>query len=101
MKRVKGCLNSECTEYRKTYFKETDVFCAKCGEKLNYICKHNECFKQIPDDVQEEYCQLHIAERQDKKEKHLKTALKVGGGVLAGVVAAAGVLKAISDRTKR
>jgi predicted amidophosphoribosyltransferase len=35
MKRVKACLNSECSECKKTYYKATDEFCVKCGSKLN------------------------------------------------------------------
>ena len=83
MKRVKGCLNCECNEYKKTYYKESDEFCVKCGTKLNYVCKHSKCFKQIPDDVRETYCPVHIAERKDKKEKRVEAAKNVGGGVLA------------------
>ena len=40
MKRVKACLNSECSECKKTYYKATDEFCVKCGSKLSYVCKH-------------------------------------------------------------
>ncbi len=78
MKRVKACLNSQCVEYRKTYYKETDVYCVKCGNKLNYVCKHYKCYKQIPDDVDEQYCPIHLAEREDKIEKRKETAKKVG-----------------------
>ena len=53
MKRVKGCLNSKCVEYKKTYYKESDEYCVKCGTKLSYVCKHPKCFKQIPDNVKE------------------------------------------------
>ena len=69
MKRVKGCLNSNCDEYKKTYYKVSDEYCVKCGTKLSYVCKHHKCFKQIPDDIKEIYCPVHIAERKDKKEK--------------------------------
>ena len=40
MKRVKGCLNNKCVEYKKTYYKESDEYCVKCGTKLSYVCKH-------------------------------------------------------------
>ena len=82
MKKVKGCLNNSCSEYKKTYYKETDEYCVKCGTRLSYVCKHKKCFKQIPDDIKEVYCPIHIAEKQDKKEKRGDTLKKVGGGVL-------------------
>ena len=83
MKRVKGCLNSNCKEYRKTYYKESDEYCVICGTKLSYVCKHPKCFKQIPDNVKEAYCPIHIEDRKDRKEKRVNTLKKVGGGVLA------------------
>ena len=69
MKRVKGCLNSECSEYKKTYFKASDENCMICGSKLSYVCKYPECFKAISDDTKECYCPIHIAERKDKKKE--------------------------------
>lgn len=101
MKRVKGCLNSNCKEHKKTYYKESDEYCVKCGTKLSYVCKHPKCFKQIPDDVKENYCPVHIAERKDKKEKRGETAKKIGGGLLAvgGLVVTVG--KAAIDIAKK
>ena len=100
MKRVKGCLNKTCSEYHKTYYKENEEHCAKCGTKLSYVCKHPECFKQIPDNVMEKYCPVHLAEKQDKKEKQIKFAAKVGGGLLALGAAFIGVIKALGDISK-
>ena len=101
MKRVKGCLNSNCKEYRKTYYKESDEYCVKCGTKLSYVCKHPKCFKQIPDNVKETYCPVHIAERKDMKEKCGNALKKVGGGALAvgGLVLTVG--KAAIDISKK
>ena len=59
MKRVKACLNSECSECKKTYYKATDEFCVKCGSKLSYVCKHKNCFKALPDDSKEILCPVH------------------------------------------
>ena len=101
MKRVKGCLNSNCKEQKKTYYKESDEYCVKCGTKLSYVCKHPKCFKQIPDDVKENYCHVHIAERKDKKEKRGETVKKIGGGILAGVGVVVTVGKAAIDIAKK
>ena len=101
MKRVKACLNSSCTEYQKTYYKESDEYCEKCGAKLSYVCKHPKCFKQIPDDVKENYCPVHKAERQDKKEKRVKTVKRIGGGILAAVTLTITAGKAAIDFVKK
>ena len=51
--------------------------------------------------MQEKYCPIHIAERQDKKEKAGDTVKKVGGGLLAfgGLVVTVG--KAAIDIAKK
>ena len=101
MKRVKGCLNSNCDEYKKTYYKVSDEYCVKCGTKLSYVCKHHKCFKQIPDDIKEIYCPVHIAERKDKKEKLHDVVKKIGGGAAAfgTFILAAG--KIVNDSLKK
>ena len=101
MKRVKGCLNNKCVEYKKTYYKESDEYCVKCGTKLSYVCKHPKCFKQLPDNVKEKYCPVHLAEREDKKEKRGDTAKKVGGGVLAAFGVAVTVGKTVVDVVRK
>ena len=98
MKRVKGCLNSNCNEYKKTYYKESDEHCVKCGAKLSYVCQHPKCFKQLTDDTQERFCLLHIEERKDKKDKQIENIKKVSNGILAvGSVAIAVAGKAVVD----
>ena len=101
MKRVKGCLNSSCTEYRKTYFEESDEYCSKCGSKLSYVCKHPKCFKQLPDNGIENICEFHRAEKKDKKDKRNKTLKKIGEGIGMGVVIIGGIAKAVLDITKK
>lgn len=95
MKRVKGCLNSSCKEYKKTYYKESEETCPKCGTKLSYVCKHPKCFKQIPDNVREQYCPVHLAEKQDKKEKLTDKVVKVCKGSVVGIVTIVGVTKTV------
>ena len=101
MKRVKGCLNSECSEYKKTYFKASDENCMICGSKLSYVCKYPECFKAISDDTKECYCPIHIAERKDKKDKREGMAKKVGGGLIAFGGVADAIGKVMADITKK
>lgn len=78
MKRVKGCLNSTCSEYRKTYFKASNDICPKCGAELSCVCKHHGCFKQLPIDSKEKLCPIHLAEKQDSKDKLWDGVKKVG-----------------------
>lgn len=101
MKRVKGCLNSCCTEHKKKYYKESDEYCVKCGSKLGYVCKHSKCFKQLPDNTKEKYCPIHLAERKDKKEKTGDAIKKIGGTIVAVGVTAAGIGKAVFDIIKK
>lgn len=93
MKRVKACLNIECKDCKKSYHKECDDYCAKCGSKLYYVCKHPKCFKVIPDDVQENYCPTHLAERKDNRDKVVAGAVKVGSTLLAAVPVVGGIVR--------
>ena len=101
MKRAKGCLNSACTEYKKTYYKKSDEYCDKCGTKLNYVCQHPNCFKLIPDDTNEKFCPVHIAERQDKKQQLKESLEKIGSRILAAGVLAISVSKAAIDIVRK
>ena len=99
MKRVKGCLNNDCSEYtKKRLYKESDNFCVKCGSKLNFVCK--DCFKQLPDDGKEKYCLLHLAEREGKEVTPKKIVAGVVGAVGAVGVAVAPVAKFIKNIKK-
>ena len=101
MKRFKGCLNSECSEYRTRYFAESDEYCVKCGSKLSYVCKHSGCFKRIPDEMQEKYCPIHIAERRDTREKIWDGVKKVGAAVGTICVTVAAVLAGTEHSKKK
>lgn len=101
MKRVKGCLNNNCIEYKKTYYKKSDEYCVKCGAKLSYVCMHHKCFKQIPDNIEETYCPVHLAERKDKKEKRDNVLKKVVNGVAVVGVGVVTITKAVVDITKK
>lgn len=100
-KRIKGCLNCNCEDYKKTQYKETDELCAKCGTKLSYVCKNKKCFKQIPDDAKEAYCPNHIAERKDKRDENWGKAKKVLGFAVAIGAAAVGGKSAFDNIGKK
>ena len=47
-KRIKGCYNLTCKNYRKEVkFKQTDNYCPNCGKELVYVCA--SCFEKIED----------------------------------------------------
>ena len=96
MKRVKACLNLMCDEYKKGYYKETDKYCIQCGHKLSYVCRKRGCYKLMPEDCTDLYCPTHQAEKDDANDRRKDAAMKVGGGVLAAVATAAGVVKTVA-----
>ncbi len=101
MKRVKACLNENCPEFRKRYFKASDEYCLKCGQKLHFVCKAPHCFKAIPDDKHVAYCIIHQEEKKDKKDRRMKKLVKVGGSIVASVTVIAGSVKTAADLIKK
>lgn len=100
MKKVKACLNSECSECKKTYYKATDEFCVKCGSRLSYVCKHKNCFKALPDDSKDVLCPVHLAEKKDREEKVKDGLMKVGTGIVAAAGFVISVVGAINNNNK-
>lgn len=98
-KRIKGCLNCNCEDYKKTQYKETDELCAKCGTKLSYVCK--DCFKYIPEDSKEAYCPTHSSERKDKRDENWGKAKKVFGFVAGIGIAVIGGKSAFDNIGKK
>ena len=101
MKRLKACLNEKCPTYRKSYYKASDEYCVKCGQKLSFVCRAHKCFKPIPDDKHVAYCIIHQEERKDKKDNRINRAAKIGGGIVAGAGFFAGSVKTIMDVVKK
>ncbi len=88
MARVKGCINEECTAFKKKItYGESEGYCSKCGNPIVYVCK--KCY--TPLDEKGKYCAFHQAEREDKKVHAKKVIVEVGGTIggviVAGVVA--------------
>lgn len=96
---VKGCVNEKCVANRKkTHYKKADEYCTKCGEKLQYVCA--DCFTVLPNNKMK-YCDLCMAKRSDKKDKAIKSAEKVGTGILAVAGLAVSIGKAGIDIIKK
>lgn len=73
-KRVKGCYNLTCKNYRKEVkFKQADNFCPNCGKELVYVCA--SCFEKIEDmGATVRFCKECESKRAEKKEK-IKTGV--------------------------
>ena len=85
MGRIKVCANEPCEAYKKkNAYKDSEVFCSKCGSPLVYVCK--DCYTQLPNDT-DKYCVRCLAKQDDRKD----TAKKIVG-VGFGVIAVASVI---------
>ena len=87
MRKVKGCVNTECQMFRKKYFKKRDRICPCCGEELLFVCRARGCFKPLPPYERSAYCAVHAAEIKDRRVKFWKVFFVVGGGLTAGLSA--------------
>lgn len=95
MGKIKGCGNESCEAHKKkNTYKESEIFCSKCGSPLVYVCK--DCYTQMPDDT-EKYCVRCLAKHKDRINK----AKNIGGSVLAfgGVILTYG--KKVLDVAKK
>jgi len=96
-KRVKGCYNLTCKNYRKEVkFKSTDNFCPNCGKELVYVCA--DCFEKIEDMGPEVRLCKECEEKKAAKKEAIKTgvdkAKKLAG---KGVAVAPAVIKYAKD----
>jgi len=83
MGRVKGCVNDSCSAHQKhVKYKEDESYCSICGEPLAYVCR--DCYTPLPN-AKEKYCVRCRAVRDDRRDKVMKKAAKIGTGVVAGV----------------
>lgn len=83
MKKVKACVNPNCSEYGKLIpFNSENTFCTSCGGKLIHVCK--EC-KTILASNKKVYCELCT-----EKHSNIKNKIAIAAGA-AMAVAAIGV----------
>jgi hypothetical protein len=85
---VKGCINPKCVANQKRIaYKKADNSCAKCGNKLYYVCR--KCYTQLPDDSKK-YCVRCLAGKKDRKDSIKDNVLKIGGVLATFAVIAVG-----------
>lgn len=99
MKGFKGCINPECSAYKKrTKYKKADEYCLKCGNPLSFVC--SDCWKPL-EDGKERYCISCTAEKEQKHAEKMDMIKNVGGKAVAvvGAVAVA-VPNVIKDTDK-
>lgn len=79
-KRVKGCYNLTCKNYRKEVkFKQIDNYCPNCGKELVYVCA--DCFEKIEDMGTE----VRLCKACDDKHKAKIEAIKSGVDKAKGI----------------
>lgn len=96
-KRVKGCYNLTCKNYRKEVkFKVTDNFCSNCGKELVFVCA--DCFEKIEDMGPEvRLCKECEAKRAAKKETVKAGIDKAKGLAVKGVELAPAAIGLVKD----
>lgn len=95
-KRVKGCYNLTCKNYRKEVkFKVTDNYCPNCGKELVFVCA--DCFEKIEDMGPEvklcKECEAKKAAKKEKIKAGVDTAKKIAGKGIELAPAAIGLVK--------
>ena len=95
-KRVKGCYNLTCKNYRKEVkFKVTDNYCPNCGKELIFVCA--DCFEKIEDMGPEvklcKECEAKKAAKKEKIKAGVDTAKKIAGKGVELAPAAIGLVK--------
>ena len=82
--RKKACPNEGCKTHKKKKYPSKINYCPECGTELVYVCKSHNCYKELDDSLQDhDYCFECETERNDRKDKVIEAAKKVGGGVAA------------------
>lgn len=72
-KALKGCVNEECmAKQKKIYFKDSDIYCPKCGQPLCYVCKR--CGMKLPDNTRK-YCIRCENEMKDERDEWGRTIM--------------------------
>lgn len=96
MKKLKGCTQTQCTEKKKKFKKDSERFCPSCGERLSFVCKQSKCFEEIDAACRGAYCPEHQAEHDEKAKKQREALFKLSAvAICAGLCA-----KIITDGIK-
>lgn len=99
-KRVKGCPNIECTEYKKTKYKSEDVYCKKCSSKLVLVC--SKCWTPLAEDnPKKKICAKCEAKAEDRKERIIQKGKIVGQNALAVLAVVPAIIKVAPEVLKK
>ena len=92
MGRVMGCVNRNCSAFKKkTANKDENTYCFECGNKLYYVC--STCYTQLPEDSKK-FCIRCSAKRKDTRNSVAKIGATMG---IAALGVAKTVVKGIPD----
>ncbi len=101
MKAFKGCVNKECSAYKKIHYGQDDHYCRKCGQPLAFVCA--DCWTALEDNTQRS-CIACKAKKTQRNAERVE-AVKKAGVALTGVAATVRVtvnnLESLSNSTRK
>lgn len=102
MKPFKGCVNENCSAYKKIHYRRDDHYCRKCGHPLYSVCA--DCWTVLGEDDTQRICASCQAKRTQRNAERVECAKRVGiavAGVAAGAKAMVNNIDSISKSAKK
>lgn len=102
MKPFKGCVNENCSAYKKIHYRRDDHYCRKCGHPLYSVCA--DCWTVLGEDDTQRICASCQAKRTQRNAERVERAKHVGiavAGVATGAKAMVNNIDSISKSAKK
>lgn len=101
MKPFKGCVNEDCSAYKKIHYRRDDRYCLKCGHPLYFVCA--DCWTVLEDDAKKfcDGCQAKRIQRNAERVEKVKQVGVVVAGVAAGAQAMVNNIDSINKSAKK
>lgn len=101
MKPFKGCVNEDCSAYKKIHYHRDDCYCLKCGHPLYFVCA--DCWTVLEDDGQKfcNACQAKRTQRNAERAEQVKHVGAIVAGVAAGAKTMANNVDSINKSVKK
>ena len=72
MKPFKGCVNENCSAYKKIHYRRDDHYCRKCGHPLYSVCA--DCWTVLGEDDTQRICASCQAKRTQRNAERVERA---------------------------
>ena len=99
MKPFKGCVNENCSAYKKIHYRRDDHYCRKCGHPLYSVCA--DCWTVLGEDDTQRICASCQAKRNAERVERAKHVGIAVAGVAAGAKAMVNNIDSISKSAKK